>query len=74
MRKRKVFLMIELDADEVAAIPPHLRGMLERPLVDPLTTRQTPAGPWFPTKEQERQKRRKAAAERAKALRDAQGE
>jgi hypothetical protein len=40
MAKRKVYLMIELDA-EVTSIPPHLRGLLSRPLVDPLTTRQS---------------------------------
>ena len=42
MKRRKIFLMLELDADEVFSLPPHLRGLLERPLVDPLQTRQGP--------------------------------
>ena len=62
--KRKAYLLIELDADETAILPPHLRGMLSRPLVDPVHHQQPPAiqtrATWFPTIEERRTQRRKA--------------
>jgi hypothetical protein len=58
MKPRKVFLVLELDADEVVSLPPHLQGLLQRPLVDPIQTREAPPANWFPTEEQKREKRR----------------
>ncbi len=67
LKKRKVYLVIELDADEKSSIlPPHLRGLVGRPLVDPLTTRRKPPTKrppldhWFLTPEDERKQQRAA--------------
>ena len=70
MRKHKVFLTIEieLDADEVVDLPPHLKSMLSRPLVEPIQTREAKASPglWFPTEQQKRDKRTRERLERVR--------
>jgi hypothetical protein len=42
MKTRKAYLLLELDADEIVSLPPHLRGLLQRPLIEPLQTRRPP--------------------------------
>ena len=72
MRRRKAYLLIELDSDETESIlPPHLRGLLSRPLIEPITTREGPAPvahwPGFEgTEEERRARRRQARLENAK--------
>jgi hypothetical protein len=63
--KRRVFLLLELDDDEQASVlPPHLQGLVSRPLIEPITTRKQSTA-WFPTEEEKREQRRsKALAKR----------
>ena len=68
MRKRKAYLVLELDADETSNIlPPHLRGMLSRPLVEPVQTRTEKPENWFLTEQQKRERRRQERIRKAKA-------
>jgi hypothetical protein len=75
MRKRKAYLLIELDGDEVSSIlPPHLQAILSRPLVDRLTTRDAaPVGTW-PGCETEAQRRERRTHERMKRVRKHQAD
>lgn len=65
-KKRKVFLMIELDADELACIPPHLRGIVTRPLVVPTQTRGATSESWFQMSDEEKARRLEEQAARQK--------
>ena len=70
MRKRRAYLVVELDPDEIACIlPPHLQGIVSRPLVAPVETREagTSPGPWFPTEPEKRAKRTREWLERGRA-------
>ena len=68
MRKRKAYLVIELDNDELSILPLHLQGLVQRPLVDPLTTREAPNEPW-PGFETEPQRRAKQTRDRLARVR-----
>lgn len=67
MRKRKVYLVVELDAADLAGLPAHLAAIVTRPEVQPIQTREAPHGPWFPTEEQRREKRTQARLARVHA-------
>ena len=64
-KKRRVFLVVELDSDEIDnVLPPHLQGVVQRPLVDRIQTRTAPDAVWFPSEQMKRAERRKTRAKK----------
>ena len=67
MKKRKAYLLLELDSDEIVNLPPHLRGLLSRPLIEPIQERRVHDKPWCPTEQQKRERRRQERIARLRA-------